>query len=117
MIQEKARRFGSKLALCMHGGDPEEEYTYRALDEASGLLATGFVKFGLEPGDRVAVLCESRPRWGVVFFATISNGFRSLLAWISETGAMHESASRSHRKKECPIRKLTAIIRRVVYGR
>ncbi len=74
MIQEKARRFGSKLARGLHGGDPEEKYTYRALDEASGRLATGFVKLGLEPGDRVAVLCESRPRWGVVFFATIRAG-------------------------------------------
>ncbi len=74
MIQGRARRFGSKLALCRHSGDPEEKYTYRALDEASGQLATGFVRFGLEPGDRVAVLCESRPRWGVVFFATIRAG-------------------------------------------
>ena len=74
MIQGKARRFDSKLALCLHGGDPEEKYTYRALDEASGRLATGFVRFGLEPDDRVAVLCESRPRWGVVFFATIRAG-------------------------------------------
>ena len=74
MIQGRARRFGSKLALCRHSGDPEEKYTYRALDQASGQLATGFVRFGLEPGDRVAVLCESRPRWGVVFFATIRAG-------------------------------------------
>ena len=74
MIQGRARRFGSKLALCRHSGDPEEKYTYRALDQASGQLATGFVRFGLEPGDRAAVLCESRPRWGVVFFATIRAG-------------------------------------------
>jgi long-chain acyl-CoA synthetase len=74
MIQERARRFGSKLALCSHGGDSEEKYTYRALDEASGRLATGFVRYGLEPGDRVAVLSESRPRWGTVFFATIRAG-------------------------------------------
>ena len=35
MIQGRARRFGSKLALCSHGGGSEEKYTYRALDEAS----------------------------------------------------------------------------------
>jgi len=74
MIQEKARRFGPKLALCLSGDNIDEEYTYRALDQASGELATGFVRLGLKPGDRVALLCESRPRWGVVFFATIRAG-------------------------------------------
>jgi long-chain acyl-CoA synthetase len=74
MIQEKARRFGPKLALCLDGGNGDEQYTYRALDKASGELATGFVRLGLEAGDRVAILCESRPRWGVVFFATIRAG-------------------------------------------
>lgn len=74
LIQEKARRFGPKLALCQYGDGAEEQYTYRALDRASGELATGFVERGLKPGDRVAILCESRPRWGVVFFATIRAG-------------------------------------------
>jgi long-chain acyl-CoA synthetase len=73
MIQEKARRFGPKLALCLDGNDGEQ-YTYRALDRASGELATGLVRQGLEPGDRVAILCDSRPRWGVVFFAAIRVG-------------------------------------------
>jgi long-chain acyl-CoA synthetase len=73
MIQEKARRFGPKLALCLDG-DKSERYTYRALDRASGRLATGFVREGLQPGDRVGILCDSRPRWGVVFFATIRAG-------------------------------------------
>lgn len=74
MISEKARRFGPKLALCLNGGNGDEQYTYRDLDKASGELATGFVRFGLKPGDRVAILCESRPRWGVAFFATTRAG-------------------------------------------
>ena len=74
MISEKARRFGPKLALCLDGDNGDEQYTYRALDKASGELATGFVRLGLKPGDRVAILCESRPRWGVAFFATIRAG-------------------------------------------
>ena len=74
MISEKARRFGPKLALCLNGGNGDEQYTYRALDKASGELATGFVRLGLKPGDRVAILSESRPRWGVAFFATTRAG-------------------------------------------
>ena len=74
LIQSKARHFGPKLALCMRGGDPAERYTYRELDVASGKLAAAFVDMGLEPDDRVAVLCEPRPRWGVVFFAILRAG-------------------------------------------
>ena len=74
LIQSKARHFGPKLALCMRGGDPAERYTYRELDVASGKLAAAFVDMGLEPGDRVAMLCEPRPRWGVAFFAILRAG-------------------------------------------
>ena len=74
LIQSKARQFGPKLALCMRGGDPAERYTYRDLDIASGRLAAAFVDSGLEPDDRVAVLCEPRPRWGVAFFAILRAG-------------------------------------------
>jgi long-chain acyl-CoA synthetase len=74
LIQSKARHFGPKLALCMRGGDPAERYTYRELDVASGKLAAAFVDMGLEPDDRVAVLCEPRPRWGAAFFAILRAG-------------------------------------------
>ena len=73
MICDKARRFGDKPALSMHG-DPDEHYSYRGLDEASAALATGLIGLGLHPGARVAILSESRPRWGVAFFAAIRAG-------------------------------------------
>lgn len=74
LIQNKARQFGPKLALVQKGGDPNEKYTYRELDEASGRLATGLRDLGLVPDDRVAILCDARPRWGVVFFAALRAG-------------------------------------------
>lgn len=74
MIQAKARRFGPKLALSLYGGDSTEQYTYKGLDEASGRLATGLMNLGILPGDRIALLCESRPRWAVAFFAAIRSG-------------------------------------------
>ncbi len=74
LISDKARRFGPKLALSMHGGDPAETYTYSELDDAASRLSTGLTRLGVEPGDRVAILSESRPRWGVAFFGTTRAG-------------------------------------------
>ncbi|MDJ0908623.1 MAG: AMP-binding protein [Woeseiaceae bacterium] len=74
LISDKARRFGPKLALSMYGGDPAEAYTYSELDDAASRLSTGLARLGVNPGDRVAILSESRPRWGVAFFATTRAG-------------------------------------------
>ncbi len=73
LILAKAQQFGPKMALCAYG-DSAEEFTYRGLEQASGLLAARFVSIGLQPNDRVALLSESRPRWGVAFFATVRSG-------------------------------------------
>lgn len=74
LIQAKAQEFGPKLALLQKGGDPDERYTYRELDQSSNRLASGLVDLGLAPGDRVAVLCDARPRWGMIFFAVLRAG-------------------------------------------
>ncbi len=74
LITDKARRYGPKLALSMYGGDPAEKYTYSELDDAASRLSTGLAALGIDPGDRVAILSESRPRWGVAFFAATRAG-------------------------------------------
>jgi long-chain acyl-CoA synthetase len=71
MIEVQARRFGAKPALSLHSSDPAEHYSYETLDLASRRLACGFVEAGVQPDDRIALLCESRPRWGVAFFAVL----------------------------------------------
>jgi long-chain acyl-CoA synthetase len=74
MIEVQARRLGKKPALSLHGGDPAEHYSYAALDRASRRLAGAFIRAGVRPDDRIALLCDSRPRWGVAFFAALRAG-------------------------------------------
>jgi len=74
LILAKAQQFGPKLALCLHGSESGESLTYRQLDRESGRLAAEFMDLGLQPNDRVVILCESRPRWGIAFFATVRAG-------------------------------------------
>jgi len=79
IIEAGAKRFGKQAALSRAGrdrrqGGGSEEYTYEALFAASSRLAAAFREAGLQPNDRVALLGESRPRWGVAFFATLHAG-------------------------------------------
>lgn len=79
IIEAGAERFGAQAALGLAGNDSRqgrrsEEYTYEALFAASSRLAAAFREAGLQPNDRVALLGESRPRWGVAFFATLRAG-------------------------------------------
>lgn len=74
MIEIRARQLGSKPALSLYGRDPAEHYSYEALDRASRRLAGGFIEAGVRPDDRIALLCDSRPRFGVALFATLRAG-------------------------------------------
>ena len=74
LLLTKAQQLGPKKALCLHGGDVAEQYTYSQLNEASGRLAAEFIERGIQADDTIALLCDSRPRWGIVFFATVRAG-------------------------------------------
>lgn len=79
IIETGAERFGARPALGLASGDSrracrDEEYSYESLFAASSQLAAAFREAGLQPDDRVALLAESRPRWGVAFFAALHAG-------------------------------------------
>src|SRR5690606_1501257 len=63
LIESRARQFELRPALTLYGGDPAEHYTYGALDRASCRLAGAFLRAGVRPDDRIAVLCDARPRF------------------------------------------------------
>ena len=99
MIQVAAERYGDKPALCLQGGDPDEIYSYHSLNEASGRLAVGFIQLGIKPGDRIALLSESRPRWGLAFFAAVRAGAVVVPLDIRQTDAGRIAAIEDSRPK------------------
>ncbi len=48
--------------------------TYQMFSDRVKKVATGLIKAGVNPGDRVAILMENRPEWGVADFAILSVG-------------------------------------------
>jgi long-chain acyl-CoA synthetase len=57
-----AASFGDAPALAMVGG---EAISYRELDRMSLRAAVALARAGISKGDRVAILSENRPEWGI----------------------------------------------------
>lgn len=74
-IHARSAEFADRMALVAKSGDEWKGLTYlqlstRARDLAAYLI--GDVK--LQHGDRIALLADSKPEWGIAFFCTVRSG-------------------------------------------
>ena len=68
---DSARTFGPRPALTRPRGAP---VTYAALGTAVREIAGGLAAFGIEAGDRVAILASTRPEWTLVDYGSLAAG-------------------------------------------
>ena len=54
--------------------DGSERYTYQAFGERCRHLSGELANFGINSGDRVAILSQNIPNWPVAYFATVAFG-------------------------------------------
>ena len=52
----------------------ETRISYEALLNASSRIASGLIKSGIEPGDRIAISCPNLPQFLMVYFGILSTG-------------------------------------------
>lgn len=71
IIPHGDREFGSRTALTSVDG---VGYSYSELHTAVRYVATMLQSSGIEPGDRVAILAENSPHWGIAFFGILTTG-------------------------------------------
>jgi long-chain acyl-CoA synthetase len=71
IISHGASKFGERTALASVDGT---SYTYRELEPAVHVVARWLYGAGIEPGDRVAILAENSPHWGIAFFGILATG-------------------------------------------
>jgi long-chain acyl-CoA synthetase len=60
---DAADRFGDQLSTRWREGEEWREHTFAEVGEIVDEIALGLVELGLEPGDRVALLANTRPEW------------------------------------------------------
>jgi len=66
------RRFSSNVALQIKEGDSFRALTYTRLGIRISGASSHLIKLGVEKGDRIAILSESRPEWSIAIFGIIS---------------------------------------------
>ena len=71
MLENSAVRFADRPALSFAGGQP---ITHNELADRAGRLAAALSRRGIGQGDRVAILSENMPHWGVSYLAVTGLG-------------------------------------------
>jgi long-chain acyl-CoA synthetase len=60
---DAADRFGDRMSVRWREGEEWRDHTFAEVSEIVDEIALGLVGLGLEPGDRVALLANTRPDW------------------------------------------------------
>src|SRR5437764_11386145 len=71
---EAAERFAARIAARHKSGDGWRETSYADAGKAINELALGLVDLGIEPGDRVCLLANTRIEWVLAMYAISAAG-------------------------------------------
>ena len=74
ILHDRVEQFGSREAFRMKEGGEVRSLTYAQLSDRSRKLSSYLIENGFKQNERAAILSESRPEWGVAFFASIRAG-------------------------------------------
>src|SRR4051812_23720079 len=74
IVSLAAERYGDRPAARFKRGDAWGEVSYAELAAIVSEIARGLIGLGLQPGDRVALLCTTRVEWSYVDFAITAAG-------------------------------------------
>src|SRR5690554_2435428 len=73
ILERSAERHAERIAL-VKTGEEEHAITYGDLKRKVDAVATYLIDHDIQVGDRVAILGESQPMWGVAYLAVVSAG-------------------------------------------
>lgn len=70
LLDDAARRFGPREALCFEG----RRWTFAQLQEDVDRTARGLIQLGVRPGDKVSLWMPNRPEWVHILLAVAKIG-------------------------------------------
>ena len=74
LLPAAVRKHGSKRAVLYKDGGQWVSKTYAEVGEIVRELSLGLIELGIERGDKVAILANTRPEWTYADFAALSAG-------------------------------------------
>ena len=73
MLQESCRKYAKKTALRYKVAGVWTESSYELIWQTSDQVAAGLSEWGLEPGDRAALLAPSSPSWVMAYLGILKS--------------------------------------------
>jgi long-chain acyl-CoA synthetase len=74
LIPHAAERYGDRTAVRCKRDGAWQDVTYAELDQIVREVALGLIDLGIEPGERVCILANTRPEWSYADLAATSVG-------------------------------------------
>lgn len=74
VLAENAKRCGAQIAFQVRRDGGFRTYTFAAVAIKAAQIQALLSSLGVVPGDRVAILSENRPEWGISFLAITGMG-------------------------------------------
>jgi long-chain acyl-CoA synthetase len=74
LVPHAAERYGDRAAVRYKHDDAWEDVTYAELDEIVREVGLGLIDLGIQPGERVCILANTRPEWSYADLAATSVG-------------------------------------------
>ena len=73
-LNQNVARFPDRVVFQNLTETERETFTYRQVAEEAAAMAAHLAREGVRPGERVGILMETHPRWGMAFLAAQSAG-------------------------------------------
>ncbi len=86
ILKDNARKYGKKTAISYKQKGVYLSLTYEEFYERVLLLARGLQKYGVMPGDKVAIFSENRLGWAISDFGIQSVGAITVPIYATNTG-------------------------------
>src|SRR5919199_4822827 len=74
LLGRAAEKYGDQVAVRTKRDGEWRDVTYAEVGEIVSEIGRGLIDLGIEPGDRVGILCSTRPEWTYADFAISSAG-------------------------------------------
>ena len=87
LLEWAAGRYGDTPFLLRHDAGAWRGYSFREAARAAHAFAALLAREGVRPGDRVGLLAENRPEWGLAYLAVLGAG-----AVVVPLDAQHRAA-------------------------
>ncbi|MDX6613508.1 MAG: long-chain acyl-CoA synthetase, partial [Blastocatellia bacterium] len=74
LFETSTKRHATRVAMRIERNGHKEQYTYADLRELATRAAGFFAHQGIKPGDRVMLLSDNAPEWGMTYFGVLKAG-------------------------------------------